>query len=206
MKMRLWHYELLPYLPDAQFKGQLRELVAIMHDWRDTGKTNHLLINKVMEYPKSELSNYFLTYIWEYKERYGKFPKAETIKEFWAFKLPDLEVHIKRFRGWHNKEYLRVCMANLYEKHIFGVGKSRITDEEWKGYLTDIKTLLEKIMKFNDCTECKHFISCESGKQIFYKISQTLCTEFEEIENGQNKISTTMPIKCGLSKVKKGQI
>ena len=33
--MRLWHYKLLPYLPDAQFKGQLRELVAILHDWRD---------------------------------------------------------------------------------------------------------------------------------------------------------------------------
>ena len=25
--MRLWHYKLLPYLPDAQFKGQLRELI-----------------------------------------------------------------------------------------------------------------------------------------------------------------------------------
>ena len=36
--MRLWHYRLLPYLPDAQFKGQLREMVAIMHDWRDKGK------------------------------------------------------------------------------------------------------------------------------------------------------------------------
>ena len=35
------------------------------------------------------------------------------------------------FEGWHNKEYLRVCMANLYEKHIFGIGKSRITDEKW---------------------------------------------------------------------------
>ena len=45
--MRMWHVELLPYLPDMQFRGQLRELVAIMHDWRDKGKTNHLLINHV---------------------------------------------------------------------------------------------------------------------------------------------------------------
>jgi hypothetical protein len=35
------------------------------------------------------------------------------------------------FEDWHNKEYLRICMSNLYEKHVFGVGKSRITDEEW---------------------------------------------------------------------------
>ena len=53
--IRIWHYWLLPYLPDAQFKGQLRELIAIMHDWRDKGKTNHLLINKVMEYPKNSI-------------------------------------------------------------------------------------------------------------------------------------------------------
>lgn len=26
--MRLWHYRLFPYLPDLQFRGQLRELVA----------------------------------------------------------------------------------------------------------------------------------------------------------------------------------
>lgn len=61
-KMRLWHYKLLPYLPELQFKGQLRELVAIMHDWRDNGHTNHLLINMVMEYPKNDFARYFVHY------------------------------------------------------------------------------------------------------------------------------------------------
>ena len=70
--MRLWHYELLPYLPDAQFKGQLRELVAIMHDWRDKSKTNHLLINKVMEYEQNELVRYYIYYETVYHQRYGK--------------------------------------------------------------------------------------------------------------------------------------
>ena len=44
--MRLWHYRLFPYLPDLQFRGQLRELVAIMHDLRDKGQTNHFGIGK----------------------------------------------------------------------------------------------------------------------------------------------------------------
>ena len=126
--MRLWHYELLPYLPDAQFKGQLRELVAIMHDWRDKGKTNHLLINMVMEYPKNDLVRYFLEYEVEYHKRYGKWLTKQW-EEFKAFKDDGKNSCI--FEGWHNKEYLRVCMANLYEKHYMGIGKSCITDEEW---------------------------------------------------------------------------
>ena len=141
--MRLWHYQLLPYLPDAQFKGQLRELVAIMHDWRDKGKTNHLLINRVMEYPKSEFHIYFEYYEYIYQERYGK-SLRNYLEESWDFGqgcevLPSNGGKI--FDGWHNTEYLRVCMANLYEKHFFGVGKSRITDEEWQTLLDGYKNI-----------------------------------------------------------------
>lgn len=127
--MRLWHNELLPYLPDAQFKGQLRELVAIMHDWRDKGKTNHLLVNRVMEYPKADIGGYFLLYKREYEMRGKKFSN-KTEFEFYDFCCGSANQPL--FRDWHNKEYLRVCMANLYEKHYFGIGKSRITDEEWQ--------------------------------------------------------------------------
>lgn len=135
--MRLWHVDLLPYLPDLQFKGQLRELVALMRDWRDKGKTNHLLINKVMNYPKSELVAYFDKYETEYNKRYNKKLK----KQAWDFLCFSTASEGTIFKGWHNKEYLRVCMANLYEKHRFGVGKSRITDEEWGRLLEGYKTL-----------------------------------------------------------------
>jgi uncharacterized protein (TIGR02328 family) len=127
--MRLWHRDLLPYLPDAQFKGQLRELVAIMHDWRDNGKTNHLLINRVMEYPKGDLTSYFLLYDIEYQKRYLK-EHGLIANEFVEFSKPDHFTNVP-FKDWHNKEYLRICMSNLLDKHR-GIGKSRITDEEWE--------------------------------------------------------------------------
>ena len=119
--MRLWHRELFPYLPDSQFKGQLRELVAIMHDWRDKGKTNHLLINMVMNYPQDELTQYFFEYSYEYYKRYGK-PLNHQMDEFNMFSLGKTKVvrPIKMtslYEGWHNKEYLRICMSNLLEKH-----------------------------------------------------------------------------------------
>ena len=129
--MRLWHYELLEYLPDAQFKGQLRELVAIMHDWRDKGETNHILINRVCDHPKSDLTAYFVTYAILRKARYGKFISSRLFDEFADF-APDYEEPCEPlFVGWHDKEYLRCNMANLYEKWKFAKGKSRITDEEW---------------------------------------------------------------------------
>ena len=134
--MRIWDYRLLPYLPDAQFKGQLRELVAIMRAWRDDGKTNHLLINRVMQYQKDDLTGYATLYAIEYESRYGK---KIALKEFIQFS--DGLAHTPPFDGWHNKEYLRVCMANLYEKHHFGIGKSRITDEEWKVLLDGYKAI-----------------------------------------------------------------
>lgn len=144
--MRIWHYALLPYLPDMQFRGQLRELVVIMRDWRDKGQTNHLLINKVMEYPREELSGYFLWYQAEWDRRHGTrngLVKYEgefnrfADNPYWFEKLiaPSL------FDGWHTKEYLRSNMANLWEKHYTSVGKSRITDAEWARLCEGYKTI-----------------------------------------------------------------
>jgi hypothetical protein len=130
--IRIWHYALLPYLPELQFKGQLRELVAIMHDWRDKGTTNHLLINKVCFYPKSELSTYFQHYRILHYERYNKSISQKTNEEFIDFAISRPLLSTPIYDGWHTKEYLRSNMANLYEKQVFGVGKSRITDEEWQ--------------------------------------------------------------------------
>ena len=129
---RIWDYRLLPYLPDTQFKGQLRELVAIMHDWRDKGKTNHLLINKVMEYPKVELTFYFALYYRRYYERYGVNIKFPIYQEFVDFGCEDIDKcsDVPLFKDWHNQTYLDICMWNLYEKHL-AIGKSRVTDKEW---------------------------------------------------------------------------
>ena len=133
--MRIWHHKLLPYLPDAQFKGQLRELVAIMRDWRDKGSTNHLLINRVMLYPKAELSLYFTQYYWEYVRRYEKPTNHNVFMEFLTFPQEAINPDGELFAGWHDRGYLRVCMANLYEKYQYGRGSSRITEDEWQRLL-----------------------------------------------------------------------
>lgn len=141
--MRLWHYQLLPYLPDAQLKGQLRELVAIMHDWRDKGTTNHLLINRVMEYPKEELLQYYLHFHMAYSHRFAKMPKGDISLEFMLFAEPIPDALRPVYEGWHNRQYLRVCMANLYEKH-YSRGTSRVSDEEWQRLLDGYRIITGK--------------------------------------------------------------
>lgn len=133
--MRLWHYKLLPYLPEAQFKGQLRELIAIMRAWKRTGTVNHLLVRRVTLYSKSELYAYWLEYAKLYKEKFGKSLDSYT-EEFFKFQEgSDYDESTPLFHNWHDRKYLRVCMANLYEKHKYGLGSSRISIEEWETLL-----------------------------------------------------------------------
>ena len=131
--MRLWHYKLLPYLPAAQFKGQLRELVSILRRVQKHGSPNHLLVNLVKKYDKADLTGYFMMYNEEHKKRYGK-PVAEIFRQ----EFLEYSEHVSNwnpFNGWHDDCYLKVCMANLYEKHYFAEGNSKVTDEEWSKLL-----------------------------------------------------------------------
>ena len=139
--MRIWHQDLLRYLPDLQFRGQLRELILIKREWERKGKPNHLLVNKVTKYPKDHLATYFDTYARIYKERYGRSIKQEYVDEFKSF---GSIVHDTLFEGWHDSNYLKICMTNLYEKHAYAEGNSRITDDEWNRLLLGYHRLTGK--------------------------------------------------------------
>ena len=138
--MRLWPYQLFPYLPDRQFRGQLRESLAIMRSWKLKGKTNSLIINNVMNYPKEEFYSYFIYYCEVYYERYNKEIKQIYKDEFKSFcnssKLTDTI-----FKDWFNNEYIKICMTNLYEKYKYGIGRSRISENEWEILLNGYKTI-----------------------------------------------------------------
>jgi uncharacterized protein (TIGR02328 family) len=141
--MRLWHKDILDVLPELQLRSQWRECVAIAKDLHETGFTHHLLINQVMSYTKDDFNAYCYLVLSAMIKR-GIQPKEAScmkLHEYIGF-IPNKNLYNfdDLYAGWHNKKYLRVCMANFYEKHFFGVGKSRITDEEWarlcKGYKT----------------------------------------------------------------------
>ena len=134
--MRLWHKDLLCVLPKQQLVSQWRECCAIARTIAVIGTPNHILVNRIMDYPISHFYAYAHLVIEEMNKRgfaitvtaYAKF-------EEYIFKIvdkSDVEQNEPSFEtlfyNWHNDRYLWQCFYNLEEKHDCGA----ITDEEWQ--------------------------------------------------------------------------
>ena len=128
--MRLWHKELIPYLPRQQLLGQWRECCAIARNMAEDGTPNHVLVNKVLDYPVRHFWSYGRMIHDELKERgYMCDWKRFSI---WFMHLTDEDLMfvfpLELFPDWHNNWYLKQCLYNLQEKADCGA----IPAEEWK--------------------------------------------------------------------------
>lgn len=137
--MRLWHYKLIPYLPKNQLIAQWRECCAIIKNISDKGTPNHILVNKVLDYPSIHFEVYAHMVIAEMKKRgYNIGVDSESYKNFCmrlrvslshfcdkynCYRIKNNEV----FPYWHTDRYLRQCLFNLEEKADCG----GISPAEW---------------------------------------------------------------------------
>ena len=133
--MRLWPKDLIPVLPRQQLLGQWRECCLIAKNIAEKGTPNHLLVNKIMDYPIAHFSTYIDLVIKEMHERGYRINRASYVdmiinlsnaKEF--FKDGPTGCNTIIFSGWHNNRYLWQCVYNLEEKYDCG----GITEEEWQ--------------------------------------------------------------------------
>lgn len=130
--MRLWHKDLIPVLPRQQLLGQWRECCLIAKEISEKGTPNHLLVNKIMDYPLVDFCLYS-EHIWiemlvrGYHADWSKFRKyfPEVRKSHLEYRRKDY------FSDWHNDRYLRQCFYNLQEKYDCG----GIPEDEWKKVL-----------------------------------------------------------------------
>lgn len=123
--MRLWHKNLIEVLPRQQLLGQWRECCAIAKSIAETGTPNHLLVNKIIDYPLQQFYNYGLLVAQEMIKRDYKVDIENFVKYF-----PNI-LRIKTdkmFEGWHDDRYLMQCYYNLQEKFDCG----GIIFDEWK--------------------------------------------------------------------------
>ena len=144
--MRLWHKDLISYLPQQQLIAQWRELCLIAGLLAKDHTPNHILVNPIIEYDPAHYISYSSLVFKELYER-GYNLQAKTIKKFdddvraWQLYLKDslpwaLDEKIpvaydKLYSNWHNKRYLQQCYYNLEEKYDRG----GINDDEWSKIL-----------------------------------------------------------------------
>ena len=126
--MRLWHKDLISVLPREQLVAQWRELSATAGNILTKGTPNHILINKIMDYPL----DHFITYAKLVREEMTK-RGYRTMDRVWE-KI--VSVHPKwhtinynsLFNQWMDYEYLKICYYNLLEKHLCG----GINTKDWE--------------------------------------------------------------------------
>ena len=126
--MRLWHKSLIPFLPRLQLVSQWRECCCIAKSIAEKGTPNHILVNKIIDYPIDHFMQYCNLVSKEMHDRGYKCNTSRLTK--WTHKLTDTYRYIKNddlFESWHDDIYLRQCLYNLEEKALCG----GIPFEEW---------------------------------------------------------------------------
>lgn len=128
--MRLWSYQLIPFLPRQQLLSQWRELVCIAKSIHDKGTPNHILVNKIMDYPLSDLNKYCNIVLVEMLKRsYNVTSQSiHKLEDYIDFTVDSDEQFSHPFNGWHNERYIIQCFYNLQEKYDY----SGISEDEWK--------------------------------------------------------------------------
>lgn len=122
--MRLWHTDIIEFLPQSQLVAQWRELNSIYQD-----QPNHILINYVYKYPKSYLKSYSDAVIREMRRRGIIIRSMDKYETYFAGVSDSGE----RFPE-HDAEYFRICYFNLREKYLRGqkdFSKERMDALKW---------------------------------------------------------------------------
>lgn len=138
--MRCWHKSLLPYLPRQQLLGQWRECCCIAKNIAEKGTPNHILVNRIVDYPTGHFWEYGYLVCEairnkSYKCDFGKF--EQWFDKPWGLLVP---IYNELFSNWHNDKYLTQCMFNLEEKYDC----QGITDDEWSVLLKGYKEITGK--------------------------------------------------------------
>lgn len=127
--MRLWHYKLIPVLPNAMLVSQWRECIAIKRQW-EKGTLKHRLVSYVKEHNKE----YFMQYV-AYIDTEMTIRRIKHQDKYYNEILSFCEEDIDNEADYeeipypeHNNRYLKQCYYNLQEKADIGI----ISDEEWQ--------------------------------------------------------------------------
>lgn len=166
--MRLWHKDLINYLPKGQLLSQWKELNSIFKN-----QNKHILINDVYKYHKVHLLEYSFLVIKEMYKRHFKINSFEKMSKYFSDEFPLIALTLssgnlpkdtiddilaecnyeKLFYKNHTEDYLVKCYFNLKEK--YDCGQKDFSQAEWQAIedkfgsrvLDEVKKQLERVKK-----------------------------------------------------------
>ena len=132
--MRTWHFALVRYLPRQQLVSQWRDCVCMAKSICEKGTPNHILVNKIMDYPIEEFCDYCNIVLVEMVRRGYKVSESSInkLEDYIGFSVDSEKQNSHPFAGWHNKEYAQICYWNLKEKYLCG----GVSEKEWNVFST----------------------------------------------------------------------
>ena len=126
--MRCWHKDLIPLLPKKQLMGQWRECCLIAKSISEKGTPNHILVNRIMDYP---IEHFYIYGLLIAKEMFNRGYRVDYMKftKYFPNVSPMTNINIDNmlFCNWHNERYLKQCLYNLQEKF----DSNGISKNEW---------------------------------------------------------------------------
>lgn len=141
--MRLWHKDLIPILPRKQLLSQWRECCCIAKNITEKGTPNHILVNKIMDYPMEHFHTYAHLIYCEMANRWYKC-NWNTYAKHWKRPPVILDYRTNIFKDWHTDLYLHQCYCNLQEKYDCG----GIPEDEWNRIEQEFGRIWEKVFTY----------------------------------------------------------
>lgn len=149
--MRIWHYELIDVLPNAQLKAMRYELGDMIKQYPNI---KHGLVKYANDYSLEFLMSYFIRVLREFDKRGINHRSSYDDEIISIYSSPiSREVDEDLFYPEHNDRYLKQCYYNLQEK----ADRRIISSEEWKLIHKKIygKISQENIFKVGDRVKVK---------------------------------------------------
>ena len=119
--MRLWHKDIIRFLPKVQLVSQWKELESVFKN-----QNKHILINYIYDYPKSYLYTYSQLVIDEFSRRGYEIKRWDNYNTYFE---DCHEVNYDLSFDEQDDEYFEICYWNLKEKYIRG--QKEFSKEEW---------------------------------------------------------------------------
>ena len=138
--MRLWHYKLIPYLPNLQLVAQWRELNSIFKN-----QPNHILIDYVYEENPMYLFTYSCDVLREMRKRNIKIRSTKNAETYFSNRGIDPRgIYAMWHFTQHDDRYLRQCFYNLQEK--YDRGQKEFTEEIYMPLAKFVKSKLKDVV------------------------------------------------------------